>query len=68
MSFHVSSWVVSSSIYLLNATVETSVSVTKVHFSEVIFNRVDITNSKRYEVVYYEWSNDLNPAWRSLPS
>lgn len=41
--------------------------ITNVHFSQVIFNTIDIESSNRYQVVYYQWDNDMNGGWKSLP-
>lgn len=67
LQFHITPTVLSTNMYKLNATLLTNVMVTNVHFSEVIFNTVDIESSNKYQVVYYEWINDMNGGWRSLP-
>ena len=67
LQFHITPTVLSSDIYLLNATLFKSVKITNVHFSQVIFNKIDIQNSEKYQVVYYQWDNDMYGGWRALP-
>jgi hypothetical protein len=67
VQFHIDWTIVDPNFYLLNATLWTQVMITNVHFSQVIFNKVDIQNSNKYQVIYYEWDNDMYGGWRSLP-
>ena len=57
--FHITPTVISSSIYLLNATIFRSTIISNVHFSQVIFDKTDIQNSGKYQVVYNQWDNDM---------
>jgi site-specific DNA-adenine methylase len=45
LQFHVTPTIVSTQIYKLNATLLTNAMITNVHFSQVIFNTVDIESS-----------------------
>jgi hypothetical protein len=47
--------------------VTSKVSVTNVHFSEVIFNADDVESSQKYSVVYETWNNDANGGFRAFP-
>ena len=49
-------------------TVEFRVIVTKLQFSQIIYNLKDVESSYRYFIVYEEWITDINGGFRTVPS
>ena len=52
LQFHIYPEVINSSYYMWNVTVWQKVSLTNVHFSEIIFNSDDVESSLQYSIVY----------------
>jgi hypothetical protein len=52
---------------MLKATLKTNVMITNVHFSQIIFNSVDILSSQKYYVIYGLWYNDVNGGFTPIP-
>ena len=59
VKFHIYTGIVNQSHYFWNATLETMVLVTNVHFSQIIFNSDDVQSSKQYFIIYSLWYNDM---------
>jgi hypothetical protein len=67
VKFHISTGIVDENFYYWNATLETMVLVTNVHFSQIIFNTNDVQSSKKYFIVYETWINDMNGGFIEIP-
>ena len=49
------------------ATAFTGVTITKLQFSEIIFNQKDVESSLKYFIVYDEWITDIDGGFREIP-
>ena len=49
-------------------TTEFRITVTRLQFSQIIFNQEDVESSRRYYIVYEQWITDLNGGFRAVPS
>ena len=43
------------------------ITVTKLQFSQIIFNQKDVESSNKYFIVYQEWITDLNGGFKAIP-
>ena len=49
------------------ATAFTGLTITKLQFSEIIFNQKDVESSLKYFIVYEEWISDMEGGFRAIP-
>jgi hypothetical protein len=67
VKFHIYTGILNQSHYFWNATLETKVLVTNVHFSQIIFNSDDVQSSNKYFIVYSLWYNDMYGGFIEIP-
>jgi hypothetical protein len=41
--------------------------VSKLHFSQIVYNEADVVASKTYMIVNQEWNIDVNGGYKSFP-
>ena len=69
MDFSVTVDVVNSSHYTWTVRVNRNAYIGKVHFSQIVYNQDDVSASKLYTIVFYEWNAYLasNYSFTSFP-
>ena len=67
VQMHITPSVINSSHYQWTATLWTQVRITRLQFSQIIFNQDEVANSLQYYIVYEEWINDNNGGFKSIP-
>ena len=51
----------------MKVTLSTKVRITVLHFSQIMFDVVDVESSKKYFIVLQKWYNDANGGFIALP-
>ena len=67
LKFKIYPEVLNSSHYRWNITAWRDVTITNVHYSELIFNSDDVESSKKYFIVFQKWYNDIDGGFLPIP-
>lgn len=64
---HITPTILNTTHYKWVATAFKNLKVTKLQFSQIIFNEDDVLASGKYFIVYEEWITDLNGGFKTVP-
>ena len=67
IKMHIYTGIVNSTHYYWNLTLSTRVIITNIHFSQVIYNSVDVQSSEKYYIVTAKWYNDIDGGFTAIP-